>query len=698
VNRPAFRVKPGRPYPLGANWDGRGVNFALFSANAERVELCLFEPRGRKEIGRLFLPECSNGVWHGYLPEVGPGQRYGYRVHGPYQPEQGHRFNPNKLLLDPYAKQLHGEIRWTDAHYGYIAGSSRADLSFDRRDNAFAMPKCVVVDTAFTWSGDRGRQVPWPKTVIYELHVRGFTRQREQLPRTLRGTFAGLAHEDTVAYLKSLGITTVELMPIQAFADDRFLVRRGLVNYWGYSPLNFFAPQQRYLSQADIKEFKTAVLRLHDAGIEVLLDVVYNHTAEADEMGPTLSFRGIDNASYYRLDPENPRRYLDYSGCGNTLDLTHPRVLQMVMDSLRYWVAEMHVDGFRFDLASALCRENDAFDLGCGFLDTIGQDPVLARAKLIAEPWDTGYGGYQLGNYPAGWAEWNDKARDIIRRFWRGDAGSLGELARRLHGSGDLFEKGNRGTWASINYVTSHDGFTLADLVSYAQRYNHANGDENRDGHAHTLSCNYGIEGQADELKDLRRRMRRNMLATLLLAQGTPMLCAGDEMGRTQQGNNNAYCQDNNLSWLDWSGNDEAAFTEFVRRLISLRRDHQLLRRTRFKHGAWISPTTGFPDLAWFSPEGLAMEPKDWEDPRARCLGLLLAADVPAGEHDETLFMVFNADRNALSIRTPKALIPASWQCLLDTFEPSRPRGTLCVHAGEVFQAEPRSLYVFQLT
>ena len=584
-------VWPGRPYPLGASWDGDGVNFALFSAHAERVELCLFDRTGRTEVERIDLPELTDEVWHGYLPDAAPGLLYGYRVHGPYAPEAGHRFNANKLLVDPYARALEGAFRWNDAHHGYRVGSGRVDLSFDRRDNARYMPKCRVVEPAFTWGEDRRPSVPWSDTVIYETHVRGFTIRHPELDRARRGTFAGLSSAATIDHLTSLGVTAVELLPVHAFIDDRFLVEKGLRNYWGYNTLGFFAPEPRYLSGSDIGEFKTMVKRLHDSGIEVLLDVVYNHTVEGNELGPTLSFRGIDNASYYHLDAEQPRHYANFTGTGNALNLGHPRVLQMVMDSLRYWVREMHVDGFRFDLATTLGREGDGegFDPYGSFFDAVRQDPELSRVKLIAEPWDVGPEGYRLGHYPAGWAEWNDRFRDTVRCYWRGDHGTVPELAQRIAGSSDLFEHNGRRPWCSINYVACHDGFTAADTVSYAERHNEANGEGGVDGHDHNCSANYGVEGPAEDagINALRARQIRNLLATVMLSQGTPMLLAGDEFGRSQGGNNNAYCQDNEVSWLDWSGigADGADLQAFVRRLLALRRDHPVLRRPRFLHG-----------------------------------------------------------------------------------------------------------------
>ncbi len=536
-----YRVEPGHSYPLGATWDGSGVNFALFSANAEKVELCLFDPAGRREVARIPLPSYTHEVWHGYLPDATPGLLYGYRVHGPYDPARGHRFNPNKLLVDPYAKALSGTIRWSDAHFGYRVGSNRGDLSFDRRDNAFGMPRCRVVDPAFTWGQHVRPARLWADTVIYEAHVRGMTMLHPEIPADRRGTFEALSSPYVIDHLVRLGVTAIELMPVHAFVDERRLVDLGLRNYWGYNTLCFFAPHQAYLgSFGRISIFKTMVKRLHEAGIEVILDVVYNHTAEGNEMGPTLSFRGIDNASYYRLVPDDPRYYVDVTGCGNSLNLSHPRVLQMVTDSLRYWVTEMGVDGFRFDLATTLGREHYGFDPGGSFFDVIRQDPVIGRTKLIAEPWDTGPEGYRLGGYGPGWAEWNDRFRDTVRAFWRGDENVLPELATRLLGSSDLFEHQGRKAWASINFIASHDGFTLHDLVSYSEKHNWANKEENRDGHDHNLSANYGVEGPTDDdgIRAVRARQKRNLVATLLLSQGTPMILMGDEVGRTQDGNN----------------------------------------------------------------------------------------------------------------------------------------------------------------
>jgi len=702
------RVWPGKSYPLGATWDGKGVNFALFSAHAEKVEICLFDSSGQREIERLALPENTDQIWHGYIPGLWPGALYGYRVSGPYEPQIGHRFNHHKLLLDPYAKQFYGTLHLRDEHFGYRVGHGDADLSFDPRDNAREMLKCVVVDTGYNWEGDRPPEIPWSRTLIYETHVRGYTIRHEGLPHHLRGTFAGLCHPKTIQYLKSLGITSLELMPVHAFVDDRFLVDRGLRNYWGYSTLCFFAPEPRYLSGGDLAEFKTMIKRLHDAGFEVLLDVVYNHTAEGDQMGPTLSFKGIDNVSYYRLMPGNRRYYINDTGCGNTLNLTHPRVLQMVMDSLRYWVNDMHVDGFRFDLAVTLGREEHGYDRWGGFFDAIRQDPALSRVKVIAEPWDIGPGGYQLGGFPAGTAEWNDRFRDVVRRFWRSEDGMLPRLAPNLLASSDLFEHDFRRPWTTINYIASHDGFTLADLVSYNDRHNEANNENNRDGHPSNFSYNHGAEGPTGDpaIRQIRSRQRRNMLATLLLSQGTPMLLAGDEFGRSQRGNNNAYCQDNEINWVNWQDipPEEQEFLDFVRRLINLRREHPVLRRPLFVHGNQISKATGLRDIDWISPGGGTLSDHHWQEPKARCFGMLLAGDAgeyytPDGypETDDTLLVIFNAGPTSLPFRMPAIRGSLRWRCLLDTAQPQLAAGERTVDSGDDFQVDAWSVTVFAL-
>ncbi|MBL8471818.1 MAG: glycogen debranching protein GlgX [Rhodocyclaceae bacterium] len=699
-------VWPGSPYPRGATWDGMGVNFALFSENASKVELCLFDEAGREEIQRVELREYTEQIWHAYLPEARPGLLYGYRVHGPYKPELGMRFNHHKLLLDPYAKALHGSLRWSDAHFAYRVGHAAADLSFDRRDNANGMPKCRVIDPAFTWGDDCPPRVPWHDTVIYELHVRGFTMRHPGVPQHLRGTYAGLAAPAVIDYLRRLGVTAVELMPVHAFCDDRHLVEKGLRNYWGYNSIGFFAPDPRYLSEPRIGEFKTMVRTLHAAGIEVILDVVYNHTAEGNQFGPTLSLRGIDNASYYRLAPNNPRFYVDYSGCGNALNMVHPRVLQLIMDSLRYWVTEMHVDGFRFDLASTLARELHEVDRLGAFFDVIRQDPVLSRVKLIAEPWDLGEGGYQVGNFPVGWAEWNDRYRDNMRAFWKGDGGLIGEMATRLTGSSDLYESSGRKPYASINFVTAHDGFTLADLVSYDHKHNAANREDNRDGHNHNLSWNCGVEGPTGEpaVLALRARQMRNFLTTLLLSQGVPMLVAGDEFGRSQLGNNNAYCQDNELSWLDWSlAESNSRLLAFVRKLLALRRSHPVFRRRNFFQGRPLHGRA-VKDILWLNPDGQEMTEAQWRNDFARCLGVYLAGyaltqvDARGNSVREASFLLLiNAHHDALDFQLPAQLGTAGWLVHIDTAAETLP-GDIPrrVAAGAVYALAGRSAVLLE--
>ncbi len=703
------RVWPGRPYPLGATWDGRGVNIAVFSEHAERVEVCLFDNTGR-ETGRVSLPEYSDEVWHGYFPDLRPGQRYAFRVHGPYDPGAGHRFNPFKLVLDPYARAWDGMLTWSDTHFGYRFRDGRGDedLTRDERDNGPFMPKCVVVDTAHTW-GDPGRRIetPWQDSIIYELHVRGFTMRHPDVPDSLRGTFSGMSTKAVVDYLKGLGISAIELLPIHAFVHDRFLVKKRLVNYWGYNSLGFFAPHPAYLASGKLGEFKTFVQVMHDAGIEVILDVVYNHTAEGNHLGPTLSFRGIDNASYYRLDPNNKRFYEDSTGCGNSLNLRHPRVLQMVMDSLRYWVEEMRVDGFRFDLATTLARDHGAFDPHAGFLEALRQDPALSRVKLIAEPWDVGDGGYRLGGFPPGMAEWNDRYRDTARRFWRGDGGQVAELATRLTGSSDLFARRGRSPWASINFITAHDGFTLADLNAYEQKHNLANGEDNRDGTDANYARNYGVEGPSDDpdIHALRLRQCRNMLATLLLSQGVPMMVAGDEFARSQRGNNNPYCQDNAISWIDWTGIDEdgQALTQLVRWLISLRRQHIIFRRTRFFHGTTLRGTD-IKDICWFTADGRERETAaDWADGNERYLAFLLRGE--AGEYfvtergepegDMSFLIAMNAGEEPMTMRMPTLGAAWRWTLLLDTARPGA--GTdVSIADGGKYDMVDRSLIILR--
>jgi len=628
-----------------------------------------------------------------------PGLLYGYRVYGPYDPEHGHRFNPHKLLLDPYAKMMAGSLRWSDAHFGYRVGAPRADLSFDRRDNASGMPKCVVVDTAFTWGNDRPLYKRWHELVIYELHVRGYTMRNPAVPPAFRGTFHGLGTPAVTEYLASLGVTAVELMPVQAFIDDRHLIERGLRNYWGYNTIAFFAPEPRYLASRALSEFKAMVRHLHEVGIEVILDVVYNHTAEGNHFGPTLSFRGIDNKSYYRLVDGDQRHYFDTTGCGNTLNVDHPRVLQMVLDSLRYWVQEMHVDGFRFDLAASLARDT-------AFLAAIAQDPTLSRVKLIAEPWDLGTGGYQLGRFPPGWSEWNDRDRDTIRRFWRGDDGQIPEVASAMTASSKLFDYGGRRPRASVNFVTCHDGFTLADLVSYNGKHNAANLDGNHDGTDDNHSWNCGVEGPTDDpaVRAVRMRQKRNLLATLLLSQGLPLLLAGDEFGQSRGGNNNAYCQDNEISWLGWDAisPDGHALRDFVRNLLAIRRDHPALRRTRFFHGRPIE-RDGLKDIAWLVPEGREMNDGDWQQPGARSLGLLLGGDpgdnfislLGYPELDDSFFIALNANEHEVAFTLPAADSLAAWELLLETSWPAQRAAGQLTDVGGTFVLEGRALALF---
>ena len=691
-------VWPGKPYPLGATWDGEGVNFALFAEHADKVELCLFDDSGRQEQQRIELGEKTDQIWHAYLPEVRPGQLYGYRVHGPYRPEEGHRFNPHKLLLDPYAKAIVGVVEWSDAQFGYRIGSPQEDLSFSRRDSAPGMFKCQVIDPGFDWEGDRRPSVPWHRTVIYELHVKGFTRLHPHIPPEMRGTYAGLSTPPVIDHLKRLGVTAVEFLPIQTFVDDRHLLDRGLRNYWGYNSIGYFAPDPRYSASGHLNEFKHLVKTLHAAGIEVIMDVVYNHTAEGNHLGPTLCFRGIDNAAYYRLVADNPRYYMDYTGCGNTLNMMHPRVLQLIMDSLRYWVIEMHVDGFRFDLAAALARELHEVDQLGAFMDIIHQDPVLSQVKLIAEPWDLGDGGYQVGNFPVGWTEWNGKYRDVVRDYWRGEGGLMGQLAYRLTGSSDLYQHSGRRPYASINFITAHDGFTLYDLVSHNDKHNAANGEDNRDGDSHNRSWNCGAEGDTTdpEVLGLRLRQRRNLLATLLLSQGVPMLMAGDEMGRTQRGNNNAYCQDNELSWVNWDLAwlaDNRELFEFTRRLIGLRNRHPALRRRHFFQGQRIRGA-GVRDIIWLHPDAGEVSDDDWDHHHARCFGLYLVGEAleeqdERGQRakDDDFLLLLNGHHEAIRFTLPWK---GNCELVLDTALPE------CGNARQIndssYRLEGRSL------
>ena len=696
-------VWPGQPYPLGATWDGQGVNFSLFSENADKVELCLFDPKTRQEISRIEMPEQTDLIWHAYLPNARPGLLYGYRVHGPYQPLKGHRFNANKLLLDPYAKAIDGEMEWHDHHYGYRLNQNDNDLVIDQRNGAPGMILGKVIDPAFNWCDDHPPRTPWHDTVLYELHVKGFTMQHPDVPPDLRGTYAGLASPAVIEYLQQLGVTAIEIMPVHAFVDDHRLIKNGLRNYWGYNTIGFFAPENRYSVSGHLGEFKSMVKAMHAVGIEVILDVVYNHTAEGNHLGPTLCFRGIDNASYYRLDPENSRYYQDFTGCGNTLNMQTPRVLQLIMDSLRYWVTEMHVDGFRFDLASALARELHEVDRLSTFFDVIGQDPVLSQVKLIAEPWDVGPGGYQVGNFPVRWAEWNGLYRDSVRAYWKGEGGLIDDLAYRLTGSSDLYERSGRLPYASINFVTAHDGFTLNDLVSYNNKYNEANGENNQDGHNHNLSWNCGVEGITHDPKilNLRRQQMRNFLATLMLSQGVPMLLAGDEFGRTQLGNNNAYCQDNELSWINWDISEEdKEQLEFTRTLIKLRRKHPAFHRRKFFLGRRLIGAD-IKDIMWLTPSGNEMSDDDWNHSYARCLGIFYGGQV-LGEidahgqpvTDDNFLLLFNSDHSPINFYLPKIGSSTHWQLMGDTHTLYNRKQTPQRHykSGQIYPLGGRSM------
>ncbi len=705
-----MRLWPGRPAPLGATWDGSGVNFALFSEQATNVELCLFDsPEVTQESHRLTLAQQTDMVWHGYLPDVRPGQLYGYRVHGPYQPAHGQRFNPAKVVLDPYAKAIGRTVRWHDTMYGYRVGDPKEDLSRDERDNAAYAPLAVVIDTAFTWGDDRPPRTPWHKTLIYELHVKGLTIRHPHVPEKLRGTYAGLASEAAIRHLTELGITAVELMPVHQHVDDHRLVQHGFTNYWGYNTLCFFAPEVRYATadapHESVREFKMMVRALHAAGIEVILDVVYNHTAEGNHLGPTLAFRGIDNVSYYRLTKDAPRHYEDFTGCGNTLNMQHPRVLQLIMDSLRYWVLEMHVDGFRFDLASALARELHAVNKLSAFFDVIHQDPVISQVKLIAEPWDLGEGGYQVGNFPVGWAEWNGKYRDAVRRFWKGDGGAVSEFATRLCGSSDLYEQSGRRPYASINFVTCHDGFTLHDLVSYNTKHNEANGDDNRDGDADNHSWNCGVEGPTTDatILALREQQQRNFMATLLLSQGVPMIRGGDELSHTQQGNSNAYCHDSELSWLRWELTEtQRAFFDFTKRIIALWREQPVLQRRTFLEGHRIRGSD-VKDIAWLEPSGKEMTDEAWHAPFVRCLGVRLAGDAiddvdERGDHmtGDTLLLLMNAHHEPIPFTLPAPRPQAQrWERLVDTAAPQA--ASQMFNGGVAYPLQGRALAVLRL-
>jgi isoamylase len=699
-----MRVWPGSPYPLGATWDGEGVNFAIFSESATAVELCLFDRAGdAEEAHRIPLRERTDQVWHVYLPDVRPGQLYGYRVHGPYAPEEGHRFNPGKLLIDPYAKAISGTILWSDALFAYTLGAPREDLEPNTANSAAGVPKCIVVNDAFTWGDDRQLLTPWNRTVIYECHVKGMTKLHPLVPERLRGTFLGLCTDPVIDHLLSLGVTALELMPTHQYVVDRHLAERGLTNYWGYNTIGFFAPDVRYGTGSggtQVYEFKTMVKTLHSAGIEVILDVVYNHTGEGNHLGPTLSLRGIDNRAYYRLVPDNPRYYVDFTGTGNSLNMQHPRTIQLIMDSLRYWVQEMHVDGFRFDLAPVLARELWEVNRLSAFFDIIQQDPTLSRVKLIAEPWDVGPGGYQLGNFPVRWAEWNGRYRDAIRRVWRGDEQQIGELGSRLGGSSDIYQPSDRLAYASVNFVTAHDGYTLHDLVSYEQKHNEANGEGNRDGHDDNLSRNWGAEGETDDQRiiDIRYRMMRNFLATLAFSQGVPMISHGDEVARTQRGNNNAYAQDNELTWINWDLDERRQeLLEFARQVFAIRHANPVLRRRHFFRGTPVA--SGSKDVMWLRGDGHEMAQADWQDPQRRVLGMLIQGESSDETDDrgrpirgDTLLLVVNAGEEDTQFVLPRMEGRGIWVELINTAHPRTPQP---VEDAVRLEAHSMTLYRF---
>ena len=704
-----MRVWPGQPYPLGATWTGLGVNFAIYSAHATRVDLCFFDsPDAATPSTCVPLPEHTNMVWHGYFPDVRPGQLYGYRVHGPYDPGAGHRFNPHKILLDPYAKAVGRPVTWDDSMFGYTIGDPQGDLSMDTRDNAAGAPLAVVIDPAFTWGDDKPPRTPWHKTVIYEMHVKGFSKLHKGLPANVRGTYEALTTEMALEHLQRLGVTAVELMPVHYHAYDRHLADRGLSNYWGYNTLSFFAPDIRYSSTSgaddSVREFKRMVKALHSAGLEVILDVVYNHTAEGNHLGPTLSLRGVDNASYYRLVPEDRRYYLDFTGCGNTLNMQSPQVLQLIMDSLRYWVQEMHVDGFRFDLASALARELYEVDRLGAFFDIIHQDPLLSQVKLIAEPWDLGAGGYQVGNFPVLWTEWNGKYRDAMRAFWKGEDRGVAEVATRIAGSNDLYEHSGRRPYASINFITAHDGFTLSDLVSYNDKHNEANGEYNRDGESHNLSWNCGVEGETTDrcVIKLREQQKRNLMASLLLSVGVPMISGGDEVGRTQHGNNNAYCHDSELSWTPWDLTlEQQQFLAFTRRLLRFRRAQPVLTRRKYFHGRSIRGAEA-KDIYWLDPSGREMTDEAWNAPFVRSLGVLMVGNA-LDEVDErgrqvrgdTLLILLNAHHDEVPFALPTITDGTAWVRMIDTVEPYVEERRFT--GGEKYPLQGRTLVVFVL-
>jgi glycogen operon protein len=704
-----LRVFPGAPYPLGATWDGNGVNFALFSESAKSVSLSIFSHDGIDELDRVPLTEQTDLVWHAYLPEARPGWLYGFRVDGPYRPAEGLRFNARKLLLDPYGKAVFGSVEWSDEVFAYTVGSKNADMTQDSRDSARFMPKSVVIENAFSWGDDKHPRTPWSETVIYEAHVKGFTALNRQIPEEFRGTYRGIADPQSIEYLQSLGVTAVELMPIHHFLDDRVLIDRGLSNYWGYNTVGFFAPEPRYGSSKIpgevVNEFKSMVKALHEAGIEVLLDVVYNHTAEGNELGPTLNFRGIDNPAYYRLNAEQRRYYVDYTGTGNTLNMLHSRAIQLIMDSLRYWILEMHVDGFRFDLAAALARGLHEVNRLAAFFDIIHQDPVLSQVKLIAEPWDVGEGGYQVGNFPILWAEWNGKYRDCIRRFWKGDEGQLPELAYRLTGSSDLYANNGRRPYASINFVTAHDGFTLNDLVSYNEKHNEANGEESRDGSDHNMSWNHGAEGPTTdpEIVALRQRQMRNFIATLFISQGTPMLLHGDEVERTQGGNNNAYCQDNEVAWQNWElGESQEAQLAWTRRVMQFRKRHPVLRRRGFFRGRKIRGTST-KDISWFREDATEMTEGDWDESYRRALAIRLAgaASDLVDERgtvllDNSILILLNASEEEVAFTIPPDGGSQTWLLAFDSASPGLEFASESARHRSKRTLAPRSMVVFE--
>jgi isoamylase len=703
-------VWPGSPYPLGATWDGKGTNFALYSENATAVELCIFDkPDDTTPSRTVRLREQTAFVWHGYLPDVGPGTYYGYRVNGYYDPSRGLRYNPFKLLVDPYAKALAGSVRWEHHPYGYMFDQPGEDWVLDDQDSTPGVPKGVVIDSAFDWQDDQPPRTPLHRTIIYEAHVKGLTMLHPDVPEELRGTYAGVAHPAVIEHLQTLGVTALELLPVHEIVDDPFLVEKGLRNYWGYNTLNYFAPAGRYAHAREygeqVREFKEMARTLHEADIEVILDVVYNHTAEGNHLGPTLSFKGIDNRTYYRLVAGNPRYYMDYTGCGNSMNVRHPQTLQLIMDSLRYWILEMHVDGFRFDLAATLARDLHEVDRLSAFFDIIHQDPVISQVKLIAEPWDIGEGGYQVGNFPVLWAEWNGKYRDTVRAYWRGDPGTVAELGFRLTGSSDLYQHDGRRPYASINFITAHDGFTLNDLVTYNEKHNEANGEENRDGESHNLSYNFGVEGPTndEEIVFQREKQKRNFLATLLLSQGVPMICAGDEMGRTQGGNNNAYCQDNEISWLDWDLSElDRELLEFARRLTRIQQEHPVFTRRHFFQGTHIRDSE-LEDITWFRPDGEEMTEEEWNSNHFRCFGMRLAGDAmiewnEIGERvtDDSFLLLLNADTKTIPFTLPRSAPDVRWELVLDTYRPELQQGDEVTDGGEEFPLHGRSLVLMR--